>query len=1066
MGETEFVLNNVLLNYYSFGSLLLFLTSMLVSGVFLFINQKISSTKHLVIGAFFLGIFQFGYAIATFFYHPFAAYHRWITVAFILPAILHIGQFIARYPENDFPKFNQTTTIALWIIALFSIGCFWFSTWNASLKYYFTTHRWDFNTENANEKIATVVFVYMFISFLAIPIWRMIRIRGKTRWIVFTFMTSFLIGGTAPIIVNFLGNDGYIERSIYFTSIVLLFIIAFFIILILYLNFSVERTSFILKIVGITFVTVLIIMQVLVYISNQDKELEYDTLSRIRVEKALEGERVKGGISYIFKWNIAENSFDKKKYDPEVHPDQKRIEVDFRNTLLYEEVFHLSEKGFRESLLELMDRSHENFGGYKYSIINFLDEHPNLKDGDLKFELGRELSRLNLRVTTASNKLDNIFAENFCTKGKSFLENSKELKMFQVFLEYRWDFCKWDGKDISPIRLKENVLNYFRPFVPSFTRFYRKKNVGDRDFHYIGFVKYDREKNDISEVGFSYRAYREFIHPTALKQIVVLGVVVVAIVFLFPFFFRESLLSPLKDLLDGVERVNGGNLEVKVPIRIQDEIGFLANSFNNMVSSIRDARRELQDYSSYLTAKVRLRTEELSEKIEELQNLKIQQDGDYFLTSLLAKPLNYNANKSTRISTQFLLRQKKQFEFRGKRADLGGDICITGNLRLGTSSDYKRYVFAMNGDAMGKSMQGAGGALVMGVVVNSILARSAADDRILDISPEQWLTEVYEELNAVFKSFDGSMAISASCFLIEEASGRTYYFNAEHPFTVLYRGGRAVFLESSLTLRKIGWESEYPFQVFTTTLREGDVLIVGSDGKDDLNLAPGKDTRLINEDETLFLKIVETGKGNIEQIEQLICKKGEIIDDLSLLRIEYTIPKLNSEKGCLKTESKEISDWNVSYSHACQLYRNGNLKEAIDELTDLYSKTPENSKVIRLLGLLSFKDKDYVTAVEILGKYLKLNSELSEYWYYFSIANKRLGRFSEAISASEKVAAEQPDNTNNLVNLSDLYRLQCEYVRAKEIANKILDVDPQNKNAKKILKEIENKIRVKNSPLV
>ncbi|WP_346425887.1 tetratricopeptide repeat protein, partial [Leptospira alexanderi] len=115
-------------------------------------------------------------------------------------------------------------------------------------------------------------------------------------------------------------------------------------------------------------------------------------------------------------------------------------------------------------------------------------------------------------------------------------------------------------------------------------------------------------------------------------------------------------------------------------------------------------------------------------------------------------------------------------------------------------------------------------------------------------------------------------------------------------------------------------------------------------------------------------------------------------------------------------------------------------------------------RLIKLLGLLSFKDKDYVTAVEILGKYLKLNSELSEYWYYFSIANKKLGRFSEAISASEKVAAKQPNNTNNLVNLSDLYRLQREYVRAKEIAIKILDVDPQNENAKKILKEIENKI--------
>ncbi|ULH28631.1 SpoIIE family protein phosphatase [Leptospira weilii] len=1067
MGETGFVSNNVFLNYYSFGSLLLFLTSMLVSGVFLFIDRKVSSTKHLAIGIFFLGIFQFGYVIATFLYHPFAAYHRWITVGFILPAILHIGQFIARYPKNDFPKFNQITTIVLWLIALFSIGYFCFSTWNASVKYYFTAHRWDFNAENINNKIANIVFSYMFINFFAIPIWRMTHLSGKTRWIVFAFTVSFLIGGTLPVIANFLGNDGYLERSIYFTSIVLLFMTAFFIILILYLNFSVEKTSFMLEIVGITFVTVLIVMQILIYISNQDKEFEYDTLSRIRVEKALEGESVKGGISYIFKWNHVENSFDKERYNPKIHPDQEQIEIDFKNTLLYEEMFNLSENGFRESLLELMDHSHENFGGYKYFIINFLDEHPNLEDKNLKLELSKELSGLNLHVIAASNKLDNIFAEDFCTEGKDYLENSKKLKMFRVFLEYHWDFCKSDGRDIRPTIFKKKVLNYFRPFVPSFTRYYRGKNVGDHNFHYIGFVNYDRERNNVSEIGFSYRAYREFIHPTALKQIIVLGVVVVMIVFLFPLFFRTSLFSPLKDLLSGVERVNGGNFEVQVPIRIKDEIGFLANSFNNMVSSIRDARKELQDYADHLATKVRLRTEELSEKIEELQNLKIQQDGDYFLTSLLAKPLNYNANKSTRISTQFLLRQKKQFEFKGKRADLGGDICITGNLRLGTPSDYKRYVFAMNGDAMGKSMQGAGGALVIGVMVNSILARSAADDRILDTSPEQWLMEMYEELNSVFKSFDGSMVVSASFFLIEENSGKTYYFNAEHPFTVLYRGGRAVFLESSLMLRKIGLESEYAFQVFTTTLREGDVLIIGSDGKDDLDLTPDKDTRSINEDETLFLKIVEAGKGNIEQIEQLICKKGEIIDDLSLLRIEYGVPQLNSEKNCLKTDKTKspslnlnegVSDWNASYSHARQLYRNGNVKEAIHELMDLYSKMPEDSKVIKLLGLLSFKDKDYVTAVEILGKYLELNSELSEYWYYFSIANKKLGRFSEAISASEKVAIKQPDNINNLVNLSDLYRLQREYVRAKEIAIKILNVDPQNENAKKILKEIENKI--------
>ncbi|TGM08892.1 HAMP domain-containing protein [Leptospira barantonii] len=1063
MGETGSIWNNILLNYYSFGSLLSFLTSMLISGVFLFIDKKVSSTKHLAFGAFLLGIFQFGYVFAAVLYHPFAAYHRWITAGLILPAILHIGQFVARYPENDFPRFNRITTIVLWIVAVLAVGYFCFSTWDASVKYHFTAHHWDFNAENVSRTIAIIIFSYVFINFVAIPIWRITHLRGKTRWIIFGFMMSFLIGGTVPVVANLLSRDGYIERSIYLTSIVLLFMAAFFIILILYLNFSVEKTSFMLKIVGITFVTVLIIMQALVYISNQDKESEYDTLSQIHMERALEGGSVEEGISYVIKWNKSKNTFDQERYDSNIHPNQEQLEIDFKNTLLYEEIFNLREEGFRESLVKLVESSHENFGGYRYSIVNFLKENPDLEDKALKTALNKELSRLGLYVFVASNKLDNIFAEDFCAKGRSYLDGAKEVKMFRISLEYRWNFCKWDGKTVTPAKLKEEVLNYFRPFVPSLTRYYRKKDVDNQSFHYIGFIKYDREKDNVSEVGFSYRAYREFMHPTALKQIIVLGVVIIVIILLFPLFFRGSLVSPLNDLLSGVEKVNDGSLEVQVPIRVKDEIGFLADSFNNMVSSIRDARKELQDYAEHLATKVKLRTEELSEKIEEFQRLKIQQDGDYFLTSLLAKPLNYNASKSSRISTQFLLRQKKQFEFKGKKADLGGDICVTGNLRLGTPSDFKRYVFAMNGDAMGKSMQGAGGSLVMGVVINSILARSAADNRILNISPEQWLTETYEEVNAVFKSFNGSMVISASCFLIEEETGKTFYFNAEHPFTVLYRDGRATFLDSSLMLRKIGLESEYPFKVFTTTLREDDVLIIGSDGKDDLDLTPDRDTRSINEDETLFLKTVEAGKGNIEQIEHLIYKNGEITDDLSLLRIEYGVAETNQvqnsfdvDKSAVFSFNEETQDWSVSYSHARQLYKDGNVKEAIDELADLYSKTPEDSKVIKLLGLLSFKDKDYVKAVEILGKYLELDPELSEYWYYLSVANKKLGRFSEAISASEKVIVKQPENANNLVNLSDLYRLQHEYERAKEFAIKALDLDPQNENAKKILKRIEN----------
>ena len=58
---------------------------------------------------------------------------------------------------------------------------------------------------------------------------------------------------------------------------------------------------------------------------------------------------------------------------------------------------------------------------------------------------------------------------------------------------------------------------------------------------------------------------------------------------LFPLVLRASLSRPLGALLAGVKRVESGDLTGEVPVRIQDEIGHLATSFNAMVRAVRDA---------------------------------------------------------------------------------------------------------------------------------------------------------------------------------------------------------------------------------------------------------------------------------------------------------------------------------------------------------------------------------------------------------------------------------------------------------------------------------------------
>jgi serine phosphatase RsbU (regulator of sigma subunit) len=62
-----------------------------------------------------------------------------------------------------------------------------------------------------------------------------------------------------------------------------------------------------------------------------------------------------------------------------------------------------------------------------------------------------------------------------------------------------------------------------------------------------------------------------------------------AVLLLFPLLLRAGLRRPLSALLDGVRRVNDGDLSVEVPVRIEDEIGYLARSFNRMVRSVREA---------------------------------------------------------------------------------------------------------------------------------------------------------------------------------------------------------------------------------------------------------------------------------------------------------------------------------------------------------------------------------------------------------------------------------------------------------------------------------------------
>jgi hypothetical protein len=371
-------------------------------------------------------------------------------------------------------------------------------------------------------------------------------------------------------------------------------------------------------------------------------------------------------------------------------------------------------------------------------------------------------------------------------------------------------------------------------------------------------------------------------HPL-VPIIVVSGIFIVPLI-VCSYIVAKTVRQGLTETNNSLDELAKGNFDVVVTPKSGDDFGQQAFFLNSVIQKLKGMYAEIRGLNEGLEEKVIQRTNQLNQSLNEVNKLKFQQDGDYYLTYQLLTPLGFKEAKSDKIEIEFFLKQKKSFEFKGVNYDIGGDLNISHNITL----EGKNYILFVNADAMGKSMQGAGGALVFGAVFQSIVQRTKGSASFQSLSPEQWLGASFIELQHIFEAFDGTMLISLIMGLIEEDSGILYFVNAEHPSPVLYRDAKASYLDSYMPYHKLGTLGSEPvIKVKSFQLEPGDVILAGSDGKDDILLErEGRDAE-VNSDDNFFLKIVEIAEGQSGKIFQLINKKGTIIDDLSLIRVEY-----------------------------------------------------------------------------------------------------------------------------------------------------------------------------------
>ncbi|MBL8019307.1 MAG: SpoIIE family protein phosphatase [Leptospirales bacterium] len=431
---------------------------------------------------------------------------------------------------------------------------------------------------------------------------------------------------------------------------------------------------------------------------------------------------------------------------------------------------------------------------------------------------------------------------------------------------------------------------------------------------------------------------------------------------------------------------------------------------------------EIEDLNKNLEGKVQKRTEELNTTLNAVHALKVQQDGDYFLTSLLLRPLNGIHAVSETVSASMIVEQKKKFVFKKWSADIGGDVVSTYSIEL----KGRPYTALINADAMGKSMQGAGGALVLGTVFKNVVARSQSQGLLSDRFPEQWMKECFIELQNVFVSFDGSMMISAILGLVDDSTGLFYFINAEHPYTVLYRNRQATFVEREADyLRKIGVQGlDSGLRVGTLQLGPGDAVIMGSDGRDDIAIGVDeRGNRIISEDTDAFLKIVEEANGDLEDIVGRIKARGEITDDLSLLRVSFA-----GTPGSFQAPPED-------YKSQIEKARATVGPAALSLFSSAFETWANDANGLIEAAKIAAQQKEWKLAVRFLDLALAAEPGNSETLFQLALAMRQAAQTrKDALNAAEvgeRLRLRNPEHLGNLILLAELYRLAGNPERAR-----------------------------------
>jgi serine phosphatase RsbU (regulator of sigma subunit) len=211
----------------------------------------------------------------------------------------------------------------------------------------------------------------------------------------------------------------------------------------------------------------------------------------------------------------------------------------------------------------------------------------------------------------------------------------------------------------------------------------------------------------------------------------------------------QGIAKPIVTLTKFAEKVGRGNLEEKIHIDSNNEIGRLADSFNQMVGNLKSSKEKLEDYGKNLEHKVIERTAELSEALEELNN--INEELSINMTQLEESRLNLEVTHR-KISDSVQYAQRIQNAVLPEHETLDNFMpeyflfykprdVVSGDFYWATQVNDK--IILINGDCTGHGVPGA----FMSMIGMVILEQIIENERITN--PLEIMERIHAEIQSL-----------------------------------------------------------------------------------------------------------------------------------------------------------------------------------------------------------------------------------------------------------------------------------------------------------------------------